>query len=69
MRPIRAKHTPDSPTVGIVNANIGDMPHKVSIGNDTAIPKASNKDQKDMGYINTTESKHHTFIKACKNDA
>jgi hypothetical protein len=48
---------------------MGDMPHKVSIGNDTAIPKASNKDQKDMGYINTTESKHHTFIKACKNDA
>jgi hypothetical protein len=48
---------------------MGDMPHKVSIGNDTAIPKASSKDQKDMGYINTTESKHHTFIKACKNDA
>ena len=52
-----------------LNANIGDMLHNVSIGNDMAIPKASNKDQKDMGYINTTDSKHHTFIKACKNDA
>jgi hypothetical protein len=68
MRPIRAKHTPDRPTVGTAKANIGDISHNISTGNDAATAKAISNDHIDIGNVKATESIHHIFIKACRKD-
>jgi hypothetical protein len=68
-RPIRAKHTPDKPTEGIVKEYSGNMLYNVSIGKDIAIANDISNDHKDRGYIKTTDNRHHIFIKACRNEA
>jgi hypothetical protein len=66
---MRAKHTPDNPTVATENPKMGDMACSVSTGNEADIRKAMSNDHMVMGYTKITESIHHTFINTCRNDA